>query len=118
ELIASFGFVEGQWNRRNASAALRRPVACCFIEEEVLDRGEQERAEAASLGAHVLDIATLEQRREKRLCQITRRIRIGAPAPDEGVERIPVRFAERRQRGAGCLRVAATRSCDNAPPGC
>src|SRR6185503_4658584 len=61
-----------------------------FIGEEMLDRGEQERTEAALVAVYVLQIMLREEQLEESLRQILGVMRAVALAADECVERIPV----------------------------
>jgi hypothetical protein len=84
----------------------------------MLERGQQERAEAAQAGRHVVDEAALEEAREERLGEILRVLRVVAAAADVGVQGIPVVLAqpaERRVRPRG-IAVGAGRQHD-APVG-
>ena len=113
--VASFGVVEREGQQDDAAAALLCAAPRGVVGEEVLERGQQEGAEAALVLSEVREVAALEQRGQEALRQIARVVRRCAPPADVRVERIPVGFAERGQRGARRRRVVAA-SRDHETP--
>src|SRR5204862_7702108 len=107
--------VEVQGQRPHAAAALLRRGALVLVRGEALERGEEERAESSALRVGRGDRAALEQRGEEALREVLGRVAVRAPAARVGVERIPVRRAERRERLARAGAGRAARRDDDRP---
>ena len=69
-----------------------------LVEEKVPEGREQKRSESSPLAASVLHVLLLQKPREKGLRQILRILGVVSLTADVRVERIPIRFAERRKR--------------------
>jgi hypothetical protein len=98
EPVADLGVGGIQRHRRHAAAVLQRRRPLALVRQEVTEQGEQERPEPP-LGPidRVEEVAT-EEIGEKGLRQIAGRIGVVAAAADVGVEREPIRPAQRLER--------------------
>ena len=104
-------------DQRLPAPALLAVSVVALVGEEVLDRAEQEGAEASPLTTGLRDPLTGEQRREEALSQIAGGVRIVPPAADVGEDGGPVGLAERRQRVPALRLVRRTCLEDDAPVG-
>src|SRR3712207_6122650 len=87
------------------AATLQRLFAVARVREEVLERGEQKRAEFPLLPVGALVDLVLQDIREETLRQVLR-VMHGIPAPaGVSVKRRPVGLAQRGERGARTLRL-------------
>ena len=85
------------------------------VGQEVLAGGQQEGAEAALGGVHCPEVVLLEEPGEEFLGQVGGSVRVVAPTTNEGVERIPVRGAERGAGIVGLRRAPVSGGQDEAP---
>ena len=108
--------VEGVDGERGpASAPLRRVLAVAVVGQLAGADGAEERAEAAPRRVGHGDQVALEDVGEEVLGQVLRLLRRVSAVPDVGVDGIPVRLAEARQRLPG-LRCVAAGGRDHATP--
>src|SRR5271166_4952798 len=75
-----------------------------LVAEKVSTRGHQERAKLPFLRRNGRQGSGLDQDGKESLRQIGRSIRVVPLAPDERIDGVPVRLAERRKRLAGLRR--------------
>src|ERR1039458_4897636 len=103
---AGLGGVEFQREDLRAAAAFLGAGLCPFVGQEMLERREQERAEASARRVGPSDGVVRQQPRKELLREVLRFLpRISRP-PDIGIEGMPISLAERLQRGPGAGRVA------------
>src|SRR5215471_14035013 len=86
-----------------------------FVGQEVLARSQQERTELAFRPVYVREVILLQQAGEKPLRQVAGVLHGVALPTNEGVKRIPVRFAQGRKRFPRLRRLPVAGSDDQAP---
>ena len=90
----------------NATAALERSILIGSIVKKILERLEQERAEAAAALVGLPQPVSFQNHQEEILRKVLRVLIRIATAADVGKNRVPVSSAKRRQRLRSLLLVA------------
>jgi len=111
----TLGGREIQRNAHASCASLACPRVIAMIREKVPERCRQIRAEAAFRAVGGGKVVSGEQPREKLLRQILRVVRREALRPDAGIQRIPVRPAQRFERRLRLRRRIPSCRHDEAP---
>ena len=115
EREALLGILRIQRNDFLPAAALERLRVAIDVMEKVVERREQERAEAPAPGIGEFNRVAREQFGEESLGQVASVFGI-VPAPaNVSIERIPVSLAESGESRVGCGRVLVASRDDDAP---
>jgi hypothetical protein len=97
--------------------AFLRPVAVGLVGQEELQRGQHESSEPTFVPVGAIEVSTLDHAYEELLREILRLIRRIATAAHVGIQRIPVAFTERNQRGTSFCPLGIGRGDDQRPSG-
>jgi len=114
---APLGILPVQGEGHDTPASLQRLGPLPLVRKEVLERGEQERAEPPLRGIHRLQEIPLQEMCEEGLGQVSGGLGIVASAAGVGVKRVPVGAAQRLERVARLRTRMASRREHHAPLG-
>ena len=72
EQVSSFGGFELERQRGGAATSFLCPAVLCVVEEEVLERRQKKRSEAAALLPRIPNVLFVEEAGQERLRQVLR----------------------------------------------